>query len=216
MESSVLALFLDAPLQSWGYQSRFDQRTSYAMPTRSGILGMAAAAMGLDRNQPDLLKPFEELELMVLAFGPSLRLRDFHTVGGGWDKKTQALHMVNKPGKSPATVVTHREYLQNAKFGILLQGPDTLVKDMAAAFINPVWGIWLGRKSCIPATPVHQGVFQSLEKAEAHLVDMAQREVTQRMKEVDCFGDGTDTLADIPLDFSQRTFAPRRIQITEA
>ena len=215
MEPPVLTLYLNAPLQSWGYQSHFDQRTSYSMPTRSGILGMIGAALGMERNQPQLLSLFQELKITVLAFGIALRITDFHTVGGGWDKKSQPLHMVKKPEKSAATVVTHREYLQDAKFGVLLAGPEDLLTKIGKALTNPKWGIWLGRKSCIPASPVFQGIFDSLEKAEAHLVKLAGSAITRKLEETASFEESTDTLRDIPLNFDQRIFAPRQIKISE-
>lgn len=215
MEPHVLALYLDAPLQSWGFQSRFDRRTSYSLPTRSGILGMIGAALGLDRSQPQTLIQFQELKMIALAFRTPLRLMEFHTVGGGWDKKKHPMHVVKKPGKPAATVVTHREYLQDAKFGVLIAGSQDLITKIGKALVNPRWGIWLGRKSCIPATPVFQGLFDSLKTAEDHLVKLAGFPVTRRLEEAESFEESTDTLRDIPLDFGRRTFAPRQVKISE-
>lgn len=157
---SCLGLYLDAPMQSWGYQSRFDRRTSFSFPTKSGIIGMICAAMGVDRSNPDILQELSILKMTMLMFQNNGRLTDFHTVGGGWDKKSDAGHIVNTAqGRVGSTVITRREYLQQSKYGVLIMGEPLFLKKIADALYDPKWGIWLGRKSCIPATPVCQGIF---------------------------------------------------------
>ena len=74
---STLLLRLAAPLQSWGIDSRFDTRRTERLPSKSGVIGLIAAALGL-RRDADLS------ELCALRFGVRVdrdgeRLRDFHT-----------------------------------------------------------------------------------------------------------------------------------------
>jgi len=45
-----LALMLDAPLQSWGFASRFQRRTTGLHPTKSGIAGLLCAALGVAKG----------------------------------------------------------------------------------------------------------------------------------------------------------------------
>ena len=54
---TVLLLRLAGPLQSWGVKSRFTVRATELAPTKSGIIGMLAAAVGRRRTDPieDLL-----------------------------------------------------------------------------------------------------------------------------------------------------------------
>lgn len=216
MSTAHLALYLDAPLQSWGYQSRFDRRTSLSFPTRSGVLGMICAARGIDRTDTEGLAEMNELRISVFAFEQHPRLMDFHTVGGGWDRKTDPMNVVPKAGDKPgrnsgATVVSRREYLQSSKFGVVVEGERSLIEDMAEALRNPTWGIWLGRKSCVPASPVCHGVFDSAEEALNRLRHLSGREPQRHVHEVERFEDGTDTIRDVPVDFAERKFAPRRI-----
>ena len=49
---------------------------------------------------------------------------------------------------------TYRHYLLDARFGVLIEGPAALLEEIAAALRNPKWGVWLGRKCCLPASPV--------------------------------------------------------------
>ncbi len=211
-----LTLLLDAPMQSWGYQSKFDRRTSFSQPTRSGIFGMLCAAMGIDRNDTASLADLANLKLTVYTFHLEGRLTDFHTVGGGWDKKRDKRHIVPKAdGSGGDTVVTYREYLQQGKFGVLLQGPCAQLEKIAAALENPCWGVWLGRKACIPAAPIMQGIFDSSESALKHLRCQISDEadIERVCTEVDSFEDGTDTIMDNPINFRTREFAPRRIAV---
>lgn len=52
-DTSYLALLLDAPLQSWGFASRFERRTTALHPTKSGIIGLICAAMGLAKGSAE-------------------------------------------------------------------------------------------------------------------------------------------------------------------
>ncbi len=218
---SHLALLLDGPLQSWGYGSRFDRRTTLPFPTRSGITGMICAAMGIGRTDTDALAGFSEVRMTTLTFSQTGRLTDFHTVGGGYDPKTQRHQMPRKANNAtPGVVVSRREYLLGSRFGVILSGPAERLTAMAEALRNPRWGIWLGRKSCIPATPVCQGIFDGFEAAASRL-KTAVEEITgtpprqggRSVIEVERFAEGDDTIMDLPLDFANRRFAPRRVKI---
>ncbi len=214
-----LAMYLDAPMQSWGYMSRFDRRTTLSHPTRSGIIGMLCAAMGRDRSDVQILEQFQETGLDVYTYQMERRLVDFHTVGGGFDKSNYREKFCIVPkadGKPGSTVVTQREYLLGSRFGAVLSGHSEFIERAGSALKNPKWGIWLGRKSCIPATPIWQGVFDTDQEAVDRLLVCAKQsgcagKVIRSVREVDRFDQGTDSLMDIPLDFSKRTFTQRRI-----
>jgi len=175
---------------------------------------MLCAAMGIDRSDTQGLGQFSDLKVTVYVFSGPGRLMDFHTVGGGWDRKTGRQNIVPKAdGSAGDTVVTHREFLQHAKFGVILQGDPVLLGRIAVALRNPRWGIWLGRKACIPASPVFQGIHDLEALALQSLQQRVgpDRQVKSITREVDRFEDGTDTLMDVPLDFAQREFIPRRV-----
>jgi len=212
-ETLYLALYLDAPLQSWGYQSRFDRRTTLSYPTRSGILGLLSAAMGIDRADTQSLAQFAELRITVLTFRRHPTLVDFHTVGGGYDDKTEKANIPCSPSGKPHRVVSYREYLQYSLFGAIVEGPAPQLQEIAAALADPKWGVWLGRKACIPASPVCQGTFGSYPEALERLEQLAGCPASRVVREVEQFADGNDTLMDRPLDFRKREFAPRRVQV---
>lgn len=216
-----LALLLDAPLQSWGHSSRFQRRNTALHPTRSGVTGIICAALGLDKGsagEAALLTQMETVKMTVFTIrrrnggsGEALnirRLEDFHTVTG-----TRSAD--NKPKKD--AVLTHRQYLCDAKFGVILAGPRETLATIAAGLRNPRWGIWFGRKNCIPAAPLLiADLLATQEDAVAALEKTAGTTLagSARIEEVASFADGTDTLMDAPVNFGTREFKPRRIAQT--
>lgn len=225
---ACLALMLDAPMMSWGFSSRFQRRTTALHPTRSGIVGMICAALGVDKGSSDEAEWLARLEtvritVLIIPRHPEgcresldiRRLDDYHTTGGGYDKKTHPQWIPRKASGGPcdnATLST-RQYLLDAKFGVILEGPHAILEPVADALRDPRWGIWFGRKNCIPAAPVLRGaVVETVEQAMAELGLAGESlEKFSRVEESASFADGTDTLMDAPVNFKTREFKPRRI-----
>lgn len=74
---SVLTLRLAGPLQSWGSSARFARRTTETAPTKSGVVGMLAAALGRDRTAD--LSDLAALGFAVRIDQSGTRVRDFQT-----------------------------------------------------------------------------------------------------------------------------------------
>ncbi len=210
-----LGMFLDSPLQSWGHQSRFDQRTTLAYPTKSGTLGIICAAMGIAGDDNDKLHELAKLSMqsysLVRKGIQARRIKDFHTVGGGYkDNEKQ-----NKPRKASGgaggTVVTNREYLMDVKFAVIFGGDEQLISDIGEHLRDPVWGVWCGRKSCIPTSPIFQGVYEDAGQALQSIIHTTNTQPIREVIEVDNFEDGTDYIRDVPVDFLKRDFSVRRI-----
>lgn len=158
--NACLALLLDAPMQSWGHASRFERRTTALHPTRSGVFGLLAAALGIDKHAADetaRLARFAVLRVTTVTLPrlaprgrdpelPIVRLEDYHTVTG--------IRRASGKVDDDATVQTYRHYLLDARFGVLIEGSAALLGELAAALRDPVWGVWFGRKCCLPAAPL--------------------------------------------------------------
>lgn len=213
-DKSFLALRLEGPLQSWGFDSQYNRRNTGLMPTKSGVAGICCAALGLPRGsdeEKDFLGRFSELKMTAIAIPrqlkkelPVRRLQDYHTVQ---NTKTAG-------GKNKDCHITHRQYLTDASFGILLAGPSYLLKEIADALVNPVWGIWLGRKTCIPSAPVFAGIRDNRDEALSLLIGDKPLESFTRQEDVEDFADGRDSLPDMPVSFAteRRLFSPRRVK----
>lgn len=150
---SGIVLRLAGPLQSWGEHSTFSERDTLRFPTRSGIIGMFAAAQGISRGQP--LDRYHPLTFTVRADRPGTLLRDFHTTGGGLPRDRTV--PTASGGRRPAgtgTVVTRRWYLTDAVFTVAAEGPGSLIEEIAGALRAPHWQPYLGRRSCPPDQPL--------------------------------------------------------------
>jgi len=202
--------------------SKFDRRTSFNCPTKSGVIGMLCAAMGIPKSDTESLAELAKLDMSVYSLSPMERLTDFHTVGGGFTKDLNPQNIVRTAkGTIGNTVVTRREYLLDAKFAVILGGNGDLLVKIESALKNPKWGVWLGRKSCIPTVPIFQGCHdlmgEAVESAKAAFDKTYGRscEIRRAITEVAEFADGSDSLMDVPLDFSEgkRSFSARRIRV---
>ena len=208
-----LTLWFSGPMQSWGYDSRFDTRRTLNFPTRSGITGILLAASGASGPQEDLLAELTEFPLTVYSFDDEnkLTLTDFHMVGNGYND-TQWEKMMSPKTSDGATPVggggklTYRQYLLDRCFGAVWQMPETICRKFSSALQNPVFDLYLGRKCCVPAELIFQGMADTECDALAKLIDLAgKHHLTLRYayREVAGCGNDTDTilLADVPLRF---------------
>jgi CRISPR system Cascade subunit CasD len=221
-DSAYLALILDGPLQSWGFASRFQRRTTGMHPTKSGVIGLICAALGLAKGSDDERKTLPRLSAInmtsiAMPRGTVRRTEDFHTV----------LNTRRASGKmNDDPVVTQRQYLVDACFGIILSGELQLLMQMSDALQNPVWGVWLGRKSCIPARHVFVALCDSRKDAWQAILRALDRdeelpiETFTRVEDVDDFAEGSDSYNDQPLSFGEadstsegRAYTVRRVRL---
>lgn len=139
-------LRLAGPMQSWGTTSRFDQRDTGKEPSKSGVIGLLAAALGIDRQNWNDLEPLTRLTMGVRHDRPGVLKRDYQTAQNITSADRSKIH---------ETAVTMRDYLADAVFLVGLEGPDRILLEKAhAALQNPVWPLAMGRKSYVPSEPV--------------------------------------------------------------
>ena len=70
MSNPYLLLWLEAPLQSWGFDSKFGRRETLKFPTRSGVVGLVCSALGAGGEQRELLAEFSSLRQTVIFVPP--------------------------------------------------------------------------------------------------------------------------------------------------
>lgn len=187
---ATLLLRLAAPLQSWGSDSKFETRKTDREPTKSGVVGLLAAALGLRRDDTEGLARLNGLRFAVRADQEGSLLVDFHTA------------------KSRDTsYVTYRHYLQDAVFLAGLESEDeALLRELEAALRHPVYPLYLGRRSCPPTLPLCLGIRQG------SLLDVLRTEPMQGRKpetgklRIVADADPADPAAvprqDLPMSFS--------------
>ena len=138
---STLLLRFAGPFQSWGSASRFSVRKTEREPTKSGIIGFIAAAMGLERDQP--IDEFVNIRYGVRIDQIGEVFRDFHTA---------------RTSDGSQAFISSRYYLADAVFLIGIEGDDSLLKEVDKAIKNPVFPLFLGRRSCPPVGPISLGI----------------------------------------------------------
>lgn len=142
----TLLLRLAGPMQSWGTTSRFDARDTGKEPSKSGVIGLLAAALGIDRENWTDLEPLTRMTMGVRHDRPGLLKRDYQTAQNIISADRSKIH---------ETAVTTRDYLADAVFLVGLEGKDLVLLERAhAALQNPVWPLALGRKSYVPSEPI--------------------------------------------------------------
>lgn len=161
---NTLLLRLASPLQSWGLESKFDRRDTHPMPTKSGVIGMVASAMG--RRRDENIDDLSELRFGVRIDKPGQLLRDYHTV---------------KSKKS--AYVTQRYYLSDAVFLVALEGDVALLQEIDLALQRPAFPLFLGRRSCPPEGRVTLGVRDGKTVKEALQDEEWQLSAWMRRKE---------------------------------
>lgn len=219
-ETCALAIYLDAPLQSWGVSSRFQRRDTGSHPSKSGVLGLIAAAMGIDKHAADeasRLAPLAACRFNVFLVSrldnghPALRLEDYHTVGGGYDRDdpVDRLRIARKASGGPSTtVVTRRFYLEQTRFAAVLEGATGILESAADALQDPVWGVWFGRKCCLPAAPLLPTLAPTSAESLRLLLEKLHARVANEGR-AERAGDGAWYQNDEPVSFGKREFRSR-------
>ena len=188
-QTKFFLLWFQAPLQSWGFDSRFGRRETWNYPTRSGVLGLLLCAMGAGGPQRELLARFGSLDLTGYSLAPvkvapfaqpaGKVLTDFHMVGSNFDESDlwQNLLIPKKTdGKAPngsGSKMTYRRYLQDSVLAAVLEVPSDLAEQAAQALTHPYWDMYLGRKCCVPTAPIYRGTFETAQQAEQALASLA-------------------------------------------
>lgn len=206
---NTLLIRLSAPMQSWGTQSRFTVRDTGLEPSKSGVLGLLCAALGIDREDDEGLQPLTSLRMGVRADREGSLQVDYHTA--------KDVRMAN--GKTKDTELSNRYYLANAVFLVGLESDNLpLLERIQSALSKPVWALFLGRKSFVPGEPIllddglRKG--ETLELALQSFSSLCQPE-KEKLRVVLEDNGGSIVRTDQPISFSreQRKFAPRRVSV---
>lgn len=193
---STLRLRLAGPLQAWGAHSRFVRRATEQEPTKSGVIGMLAAARGLRRT--DALTEFFGLRFGVRADQPGRLVRDFQTA--------------RSLDGARALPLSYRYYLADAVFVAVIEGDDELLRGLDHAVRNPYYPLYLGRRSCPPVGPVSLGVHEgtlaeALNQTEWQASPWHQRKLNATTVSLAVISDGqpgepgAETIRDEPISF---------------
>jgi CRISPR system Cascade subunit CasD len=212
-------------------------------PTKSGVLGLVCAAMGAPKGsdrEREVLTAFADAGMVAVRFSRRMgqrelaprRLTDYHTISNTRTADNPKL-------RKDQTVQSWRDYLMDARFVVLLPGNQPVAGQAAGQLRDPVWGVWFGRKACVPSARVlvtdeERSTFDSPEAAWRAALRLAESldelhacpastlwTAFTHVRDDVSFEEGTDTWRDAPQSFGRadssgvegRKFSPRRVQV---
>lgn len=163
MEYLLFRLY--GPLASWGEIAVGESRHTAVYPSKSALLGLLAAALGIRRDEEErqlALATGYKFAVKVISVGSLLK--DYHTtqvpdsVGGYWYRTRRDELVIGK--ERLGTILSSREYRCDALYLVAvkaLEGAPHPLSELQAHLLKPNFHLYLGRKSCplsIPLAPV--------------------------------------------------------------
>jgi CRISPR system Cascade subunit CasD len=174
---------LYGPMTAWGDIAVGESRHVQAAPTKAAVMGLVAAALGIDREQEAqhlALNQGYRMASAVLSEGDLLR--DYHTVQapdsvGKARYRTRRDELVTGRDRL-GTVLSSRDYRTDAQAVVAIQclesAPFSLA-ELQAALLKPKFILYLGRKSCPLAAPLQPEIVS----ADGFAVAFAQYQPAQ-------------------------------------
>jgi CRISPR system Cascade subunit CasD len=170
-----LAFTIFAPIASWGDVAVGEIRGTWDRPSRSAILGLVGAALGIERDDVERQRQLSE------GFGVAVRvdaagrpLTDYHTA-----QTISRINMRRSGARTRAqmmaqsdrqTIMSQRRYLTDSLYTILLwenAGWTWRLADVRSALESPVFALYAGRRAAPLGLPVNPELLQAETLAEA-------------------------------------------------
>jgi CRISPR system Cascade subunit CasD len=206
-----------APMASWGDVAVGEYRPTHGYPSRSAVLGMLAAALGVTReDEAAHAQLADDLGMAVAVYSEGSLLRDYHTA-----QSTSASDLKKRPHRTRSdelavakedlhTILSTRDYRQDAFSLVLLyhrsDAPQWTLDELAAAIEHPCFALFAGRKACplaLPLAPViveadtlMTALAESRGQAERLLEQLGKAAIHLRYLAAD-----TDVSAGLPLSY---------------
>lgn len=169
MEYLLFRLY--GPLASWGEIAVGESRHTAAYPSKSALLGLLAAALGIRRDEEERQTALAAgYQFAVKMISSGSLLRDYHTTQVPPQVAVQrypaptrkdelaALAYYQKEVTNYAgTILSSREYRCDALYIVAvraLNGVPYTLQELCNAMLNPRFHLYLGRKSCPLAVPL--------------------------------------------------------------
>lgn len=172
--NEFLVFRLYGPLAAWGDVAVGEQRPTFLRPSKSAVLGLVSAALGIERGRE------EALDQVARGYGvgfcvdqPGELMVDYHTAQwpAGWTRKpwrkvrewNAKRRISTRRGElgerrdERATTQSWRGYVCDASAWACiwcLEDPPHALEELASALRRPVFVPYLGRKACVLGLPM--------------------------------------------------------------
>lgn len=173
---------LYAPLASFGHLAVGERRGSGRYPTRSQLIGLIGAALGVESVDEDMQARLCEAYIFAIqVFAAGRVASDYHTAQMPWRGKvrfaTRRDELSDK--RNLNTVLTTRDYRYDFLAGLAIsarKGAPFSLQEIGAALQAPHYTLSLGRKSCPFAWPLSPQL-DDAKTAQAALTSLWHREI---------------------------------------
>lgn len=189
-----LILTLEAPLMAFGGETIDNLGVIRRFPAASMLTGLLANALGWRRVERDKHARLQERMIFAARIDREpvggLRMTDYQTVqladtidfyDRGWvvgwttrgipERRTGAL---GTQGSGPFTHLRHRDYFADMRVTVALRfapaDEEPTLDDLSDALREPARPLFIGRKPCLPSTPLYAGI-RDAESALAALIE---------------------------------------------
>ncbi|MES9882617.1 MAG: type I-E CRISPR-associated protein Cas5/CasD [Sedimenticola sp.] len=158
--TDYLLFNLYGPMAAWGDTAVGEFRPSHSHPTRTAVLGLVAAALGVTRDdEKQLLTLDSSCRIAVRLDSTGELLRDYHTTQVP-PQQHKVRHYTRRDELNTDklhTTLSQRDYRTDTAATIalsLLVGADITLDKIKSALRHPALPLYLGRKSCPLALPL--------------------------------------------------------------
>ena len=142
----TLLIQLNGPMQSWRLGPRLERRPTQPLPTKSGVVGLLAGALGRPRESS--IADLAALRMGVRVDRPGVLETDYQIVR----------NVIQAKGSGLKNAQTWRGYLADAAFLVGLEGERGILEELARALKSPRFVPYLGQKGFYPAAPLYRGI----------------------------------------------------------
>jgi CRISPR system Cascade subunit CasD len=224
-----LILSLTAPMAGQGELAGFERRGLANRPTKSQVLGLIGAGLGLTRDDADAQRALSDGYRVAFrlarhsADSPFRRrlgtvMQDYHTVETvagrrGFHPRTRAHALAEG---EVHTMITRRDYVCDVITDAAVcanEGARWPLEDVAEALKTPHFTLYFGRKSCPFTLPVNPRVVEAGDALDAFRAgDAAESEAARALRrDYRLTAEPADLAADVDDPAMRKTnAAPRR------
>lgn len=212
--ADFLILRLKGVMQAWGGHTFEDHRPTELFPTRSGLVGLLGACLGIDRLDAERQRALgasfvyaarsDARSVDRRALVPR-KITDYHTVLG-------ARRVSGKASENP--IQSWREYLCDAQFTVALGFEDGAafgLERVRDALLRPTYTPFLGRRSCPPSEPIFHSAVQARGLVEA--LATIEPGAGTVYSELELDGAHTLRVRDVPVGGDTRQFVTRTVYV---
>lgn len=198
--SQYLVFQLHGPMASWGADAPGEVRHTHDLPTRSALLGLLAAALGIRRDDDARLAQFHQYYEFILRASKHPRwARDYHTIQT--PKEVRKVRYYTRRDELREvelreTLISKRDYYSDAWWMVAVAATNGAPYSLASlqhALTQPFFTPYLGRKSHPLALPLMPII---LEGKASDVLRQAQAQYVQMFRELKVSFTGPNTLQE--------------------